>query len=489
MGISYGQLATQGTALHSGCTHPEVQALSKSWEKIRDADWGEDQVKSKVNYLPKSATQDRDDYAAYLSRAIWYNMTSKTIQALSGSLFKSKPQISGVPDSTLERFTKEGVSLHLTTKFAVTEILKTGRFGILVDKDSDGTGDAYAATYTAENILDWQTNANGGLTRLLLREIDFARDESNNLIHGFSSIYRLLTIDDGSYRVRVYKDAPTDGALPIIDVTPTIRGIALDHIPFQFIGAVNNAPNCDKPPILDIVNLNYSHYKSYADLENGRWFTANPIYTTTSASAADDDTGEYFIGSNMVWELGSGGEANILEFTGRGLTSLENSLTQKERQIESLGGRLMPNFDGAGRSTESINLEERSESTLLLNIADTMDEGFSIVLGWLSNWNSQSGNNISFTMNRDFISTRITARDLRITFQMYESGIIPLDAMHEYLVKADVIPKWMSLKQFKKLLKNKNQFVNAPDAIAHMHNYSNIEEFRAANTNTNQKAA
>jgi hypothetical protein len=58
-------------------------------------------------------------------------------------------------------------------------------------------------------------------------------------------------------------------------------------------------------PILDILTLNVSHYKTYAQLEHGRFYTANPIYYVSGAG--EEDT-EYHIGPSVVWEIGQRGK-------------------------------------------------------------------------------------------------------------------------------------------------------------------------------------
>src|SRR3546814_9517174 len=40
---------------------------------------------------------------------------------------------------------------------------------------------------------------------------------------------------------------------------PRIRGRALDYIPFWFVGATSLSPDIEKPPILDLVNVNWHH--------------------------------------------------------------------------------------------------------------------------------------------------------------------------------------------------------------------------------------
>ena len=164
--------------------HPDYQYWSPLWRMIRDAEIGEVEVKRKrEQYLKKLAGHDQAQYDSYLDRAVFFNMTSKTLNALYGTMFRRNPKITGMPkalDRISNKFSKDGMSLHLTSKTAAKEVLAVGRYGMLVDASPEGVGNAYVATYTAENILDWQLEEVNGewvYTRVVLREISYERNK------------------------------------------------------------------------------------------------------------------------------------------------------------------------------------------------------------------------------------------------------------------------------------------------------------------------
>lgn len=481
----------------SSVLHPDYQYWSPIWAMIRDAEIGEVEVKNKAHkYLPKLAGHDNDQYTSYLSRAVFYNMTAKTLNALYGTLYKRNPKVSSMPKAmnpVVRRFSKDGMSLHLAGKTAAKEVISLGRYGMLVDAAPDGRGDPYVACYTAENIIDWEMAEIEGVwqyVRVVLREISYDRDESLTLSpYQFHSRFRILalvpTADGWGYEQYIYEDKDLNGvpdysANPSRTAVPTVRGKRLDYIPFTMIGPFTNHPDVQKPPLLDIVTLNFSHYRSYAALEQGRFYTANPVYTVSSG-VADDEAGEYYVGPDMVWELGKEGKASILEFNGHGLRSLETALTQKEGQVASIGGRMMPGGStGAAESDNALRLKEQNEQTLLLNIADTLDEAFTTVLKWLADWKNVSKDRIdeiAFEVNRDFLLKDIGAREFRAIHQMYADGVIPVDVLYEFLRKAEVVPEWMDVTEFKNNLEDAKQFPNMVDVLARMKNFPDAKSF------------
>lgn len=470
--------------------HPDYVYWADKWRMIRDAELGEVEVKRQATkYLPKLQGHDAEQYSAYLHRAVFFNMTAKTLNALYGTMFRRNPKVA-LPKNLVrfsKKFSKDGMSLHLTAKTAAKEVLSVGRYGMLVDASPDGRGNAYVACYTTENILDWELEEIDGewkFVRVVLREVSYNREKTTTP-YQYTSRYRVLTLSavDGGhvYEQHVYEDRQLTGApdlngVPDEIVIPTVRGEVLNHIPFQIIGPFTNHPDVQKPPILDIVTLNFSHYHSYAQLEQGRFYTANPVYTVSYGGGGDGgDSPEYYVGPDVVWELGKEGRASILEFTGHGLNSLEKALSTKEAQIAAIGGRLMPGSgSGAAESDNSLKLKEQNEQTLLLNIADTMDEAFTNILRWWADWNNASGTvieKVAFEVNRDFLLKDIGAREFRAIHQMYSDGIIPVDVVFEYLRKAEVIPDWMDFEEFRAALEDSKQFPHMVDVLARMRGF------------------
>jgi len=506
--------------------HPEYEYWLPEWRKIRDALRGQKEIKQKSeSYLKRMKGMDDEDYEIYLDRALFYNMTAQTLNGMIGQVFRREPIVRNLPDkfkNAVRKFAKDGTSHIGLAKTSMGEQLSLARFGILVDAAASvqlESPSSYAVGYQTEDILDWTVEEVDGFyrpTRVLLRE--YVRDDSLSASNApsdtvsrrgagprvnvskaragmqpkrsytnfqYKVIYReLLLIPHPRHpqfeRVYVQRLYDTDPqSAPSSEVVPVIRGVPLPFIPFQFFGSRTNTADIEPPPLNDIVDINLSHYRTYAELEYGRTFTALPVYYAPGGN--DEGASAYHIGPNMVWEVPpDGSEPGILEYKGEGLKALEKALEQKEQQIASIGGRLMP---GASRSISESNnqtaLRESNEQSLLLNAIQACEEGFAEVIRWWLMFRDVpliETQGLRYEFNTQFLSTPIGARELRAMQLMYKEGIITDQIYYEFLKKAEVVPSSWTFEEYQKARKDPNSFVNNPDAQARQRGYSDRKQ-------------
>jgi hypothetical protein len=468
------------TTTYPAWAHPDVAYAETDWQLLRDAYEGERAIKQQAAvYLPQSSGMDDDQYELYLENATYYNMTARTVGALVGTIFKRNPVISNLPDKfddLVKAITKDNESLRTFSMRVAKEVIHMGRYGVLVDRPGAGMGKPYLVGYVTEAILDWTVEAGedgrNRLTEVVLMEIDEI-DRVQEQPRKFVPLFRVLRLVNGVYQQHIYR-SDDKGRIPDIYatsseiLTPTDRGSPLDFIPFMFFGSESNLPRYERSPIIDIARLNVSHYRSYAHLEHGRYYTGLPVFYISKAN--NEGAGEYTIGPSTVWEVASGEKAGLLEFNGNGLKFLENALSSKEAQAASLGGRLIGvDTRSVSESDNQVSMKNRNEQALLLNICIGMDEGMTKVLQWWARWQDTPADQvrqIEITFNKEFLLKEVAAREFRAIHAMHKDGLLPVEVFHDYLLRAEVIPDWMTVDDFKKLLDNMDSFPNNPDVDA-----------------------
>lgn len=500
--------------------HPEYRYYRSEWSKLRDVIAGQREVKNKrTTYLPLFKGMDADNYTAYLAAATFYNMTRQTLTGMVGQAFRKDPVIRGLPktfaDAVNVSFAKDGTGHIAFTKTVVGEQIALGRFGVLVDAPSAASVDPspYVVGYTAENITDWTVETIKGrdvLTRVVLRE--FAREPgiydnqamaadgrrvaaqiknspawrtlSGDFDNGYvyTTNYRelvLVPMPDGTrvYKQRIYSKGQQPNGGGYVEITPVIRGNPLGFIPFMFFGASSNIADVEQSPLLDIADLNISHYRTYAELEHGRKFTALPVYYCGGGQGEDAD--QYHVGPDVVWEVPEGVTPGILEFKGQGLGALERALSTKESQIAAIGGRLLPGGKQASESPGQTAMREANEQAVLLNVLAAAEVGMTIVVRWWMMFRDvpfAESANVFYEVNQDFISNPIGAREMRAVQLMYKDGILPIEVVFDFFQRAEVLPREMEIADFKKMLDNPTSFINNPDVQARQRGYTDRKQ-------------
>lgn len=467
--------------------HPEVVYYYEDWKLIRDAVAGSKEVKAEnTRYLPKMETMTDTEYLAYLDRATYYNFVGQTKNALVGTIFRRQPVFSDVPARISPDLDTIGITAETFDAFATvvcSELVAMGRVGVLIDLPEELTTQPkpYFTHYSAEHILDWDTvkgkDGRLRLVRVVLRE-QHLTDGTTSGERKYVARYRVLTLENGVYHQEVFS-SNTDHAdiSPEYSqgkITPMRAGETLSELPFVLFSQSMGSFSVEKPMLYEIAQLNISHYRSYAHLEQGRFFTGFPVYYAEIPQGSDGGM-DYELAPSRVWEVPAGTKPGLLEFFGRGLGHLETALDIKEQQAAALGGRIIGIRTGAtSESNNTEKMKQLNEHAMLLAVSKALDVGFTRLLrtwAWWSGIAKGPADKVKVEFNKDFLFSDIGSREFRAIHALYKDGIIPIDVVYQYLKKALVIPDWMDINEFKKLLDTMDSFPNQPNVEAMMEGF------------------
>jgi hypothetical protein len=412
--------------------HPCYLERKSQWERCRDAYEGQDAIKGKGRkYLPMLTKQKLTDYQAYKSRALFFSITAKTVSALVGMAMLRTPAISFPPE--MDSYFKEdqGIQFYEILATTLAETLLMGRVGILIDRPRIG-GKPVPRKYYTENILNWDDDEQGRLNWVVLQESvsEAGRDRYDKKQ---SVRYRLLEILNGVYTVSIYDQR---GELVEGPMVPTNSGQSMDYIPFFIVNPFGLSTAVEKPPMLEIVDINISHYCTSADLEHGRHFTALPTPVVSGASA----TTELYVGSQKAWVLPeSTAKASYLEFTGQGLGSLEKALEEKQGQLASLSAQLLDNSKRGSESPDTVRLRYASETASLAMVVRSVEALLMKVYSTIASMESLDPTSVRIVMNKEFLDSRMSAKDVLNLVQSYLDGGITEETLLYNLRRGDVI--------------------------------------------------
>lgn len=430
------------TDLHRCYTERQSQ-----WVRCRDAFEGADAVKAKKTaYLPRLANQKEDDYEAYVRRASWYGATARTVLGLTGSVMRKPPtyEVPEVLETHLEDVTQTNISLTAFASSLIQEILTVGRGGLLLDMpeiEVPGTPRPQWVKYCAEQITNWRTEMIEGVrtTTLVVLSEEYEEFSDDPFSYDCRTQYRVLRLIEKTYVVELWrKDAKEKDWSVFSTVVPKVRGAAIPYIPFVFVNPLNLEADAIKPPLMDLVDVNFSHYLNSADLEHGRHFTALPTPYVTGM--AKDKTGTLHIGSSTAWCIPQPeARVGMLEFTGQGLGAIEKGCETKERQMAVLGARMLEEQKMQTEASETHAIRRSGESSLLASIAETISVALTTVAKWHAAWvGVRQTDDLKVGINKDFFGLPLTSAEIAELVKSWQSGAISYETLYYNLEQGEV---------------------------------------------------
>lgn len=412
--------------------HPLYVAYEGQWTKCRDAFNGSDAIKAKgASYLPRLVDQPMDEYNAYKDRALFYSITSKTVESLVGLAMQKEP-ILKFPDQMTKYFKdNSGVEFYELLKGAYSETMLMGRLGVLIDRAIDG-GHAKPAPYASESILNWETDSNGLFTFVVLHESILQPEANDRYVKKYVNQYRVLEIIEGVYHQSIYDEKLQH----VKTFKPTNTGIEMDFIPFFVVTPSGISSVVDKSPMADIVEVNISHYRTSADLEHGRHFTGLPTPVVIGVDAST----VLKVGSMTAWIIPNHqGDAKYLEFTGEGLKSLEKALSEKQSQLASLSARLIDSSTRGSESPETVKLRYASENANLVSVSRSVEAFMNMIYKTIALMDGLDDKEVRIDLNKEFISKTLTSKEVKELVESYFEGGISKETLVFNLRKGGVL--------------------------------------------------
>lgn len=433
--------------------HPEYSKNLTKWQLMRDALAGE---VAKEKYVPKLSDQEAEEYSAYVGRAEFYNATARTQVALTGLLFAKPPKVE-LPETLktiAENVSLDDDTLEALAKNIANECLSVGRCGVLVDLPSVEKADyskleaerlnlrAYATLYKAENIINWKTTKINGsnVTSLVVLAETYAEPTDDEFVDKIKTRYRVLDLHEGYYRQRVFSETKAGNFEVVSEIYPSANGRKLEYLPFTFFNVNDLKTSVEKPPLLDLAKVNISHFRSEVDLEHGTHFTALPTPYVTGYQGETE--GKLKIGSTAVWAINSpDAKVGFLEFSGAGLSTLENRIAVKEKRMSILGARLLLDEKKTAEATETLQMRKSGENAVLTSVASTISEGIVSFLKDIAFFENIAGENLIYEINTDYNLTMIEPQLLAQIIAGIQSGDIPNEVLYDALLKGELMPE------------------------------------------------
>lgn len=438
----------------------EVQKEKPKWDLIRDCLDGQYAIKAAGDkYLPRPnpadiSVENKARFNAYVQRAVFYNVTKRTVDGLIGQVFLRDPITDVPPELEILEVDADGASVGMTqqAKRALRSVLGYGRAGIFVDypptdgattKEQQATGNVRPTItlYEPWDIINWRVTTVGArrlLSLLVLHETFTQEGVGDEFESTQEDQWRVLKLINGVYTVELYRS--TSGAFTKIVHTPQdSAGKTLSEIPFSFIGATNNDADIDGAPIYDMATLNIGHYRNSADYEEACYLTGQPTPWVSGVTESWVKNvfkgGKLQLGSRAAIPLPVNGMAGLLQASPN--TMPHEAMEAKERQMVALGAKLVETTKVQRTLGEAV-IEEASETSVLSTAAANVSKAYTDALKWAGQFVGNESDKIQFVLSTDYPSARMTPQDRQQLISEWQAQAISFSELRDQLRKAGI---------------------------------------------------
>lgn len=423
--------------------HEQYIEFYDQWETCRDFVAGAWRLRKhdtgngggENSYIEKlSPKQSSAEYRKYIKRALYDNVVRRMKNSLMGLVFAKEPIYKVDPAYIETDIDLMETPLNEFAEKVLDEVLTVGRCGVLVDRPPAKEGATvaeaeagnvrpYAVLYKAEDITNWET-----------ARISNRWKASRVVLCQAADRYLELYLDATSlYHAAVWVKPEKGDWKKESDIIPLVAGKAQTEIPFYFFGPYSGTPEVNESPILDIVEIACSRWRTSADLEHARFSCSLP--TPYFLGFTDEEASNLALGGlRGIVATSTEAKVGFLEYNGQGTEPLERAMQQKADMMARHGVDLLQDKADA-EATETVKMRIGVQTATLADMANSMSRIMEQMLSFMSRWGGGTGA-CEFELNTDYSAHGLSAQDLLALVQGVVSGTVSQTVLNERLRKA-----------------------------------------------------
>lgn len=437
---------------NSPAYHNEAHdAMEGAWDLMDHVCAGTLAIRSQGRvYLPMEPAEDVREYEQRLRRALFFNATERTLNALVGMVFRKEPKLSDdVPPPIVglwENIDNTGTHGAVFAKEAFASAMKYGHGLIYVDMPPPlGPGATladerlanrrpYWVFYEADQIVNWRYESINGQSVLTLLVLEEESTEPDGL-YGEEEVCRYRVLRPGSWQL--YREIESIGGK--VEYVLEAEGVTpLSVIPVAPIYARRTGNLTSKPFLLDLAMLNLTHYQKYSDYSTYLHIASRPVLWFRGRNQAKPLEP---IGPYTFFDVDQdNGHVDFAETTGAALSAARTDLEDLKTQMAILGLSLL-----AGPSpqpttaTEQLISKVQSDSDLATaarSLKDALEQCLLLTAVYLG---LPEGGSIELESMADGLF--LQPADLQAYSAMVANGQLSLETMWAVLERAGRLPE------------------------------------------------
>ena len=416
----------------------DVIAMMPDWSVMAAVTNGTNYLRDmSETYLPQEPREDDDAYQTRVDRSVLSPYTSRLIETAAGAILRKPIHVEGDPYwlDLIQNIDGLGSNINEYARRALVSSLTYGHSAILVD---------YPAAAGAMNLAEeramgrrpyfvhvdapqiWGWRKEPGTNRLLqVRIHDYDVRPLNEF--GEEQVEEMRVIYPGRY------DLYTLGQ-EIVEFTST-GGYSLDEIPLVPIYSNRRGLLISQPPLLDIANLNITHYQRQADLIHALHIAAMP---TLVLEGWDDTTGSATMGVNYAIAMQPGNKAYYVQADATSFDAQMAELESLASQMSTLGVTKLFGQKFVAESAEAKRIDQAQSNSVLSIISQELESALNQAFAFAAQYVGLEPPEI--TIDRDFDYYRLIGQDVAVLTQLNQAGKISDAMLLEVLRRGEVLP-------------------------------------------------
>lgn len=388
-------------------------------------------------------------YQDYLNRAVFYNVTRRTVSALVGQIFSKYPTYDLNELAYLEGdIDGSGESLVQQAKDTAIQCLLKGGGGLLADMPvNNGVTRASMASggirptishYERESIINWRVSKVGAvykLSLLVLSQSYIAEDDGYEQKIGEQLL--VLRLVDGLAESEILQKIDGNWVSQGINKLKDNKGKQLTEIPFYFYGAVNNDAEIDDSPVYDLAELNIAHFRNSADLEESLFISQPTLVVSglTEQWVNDVLDNGIAIGSRSGILLPQGGSAQLLQPDPN--DKIQVAMRHKEEQMKALGAKLVESQSGQAKTALQASQEASDETSTLTTIANNLSDAYTKAIRACGRYVGIATDGLFVTLNTQFNFAKLSPEQIDRLVGLWQNGLISFEEIRGQLVESE----------------------------------------------------
>jgi hypothetical protein len=416
----------------------EVIGMMPNWSVMAAVTNGTNYLRDmSETYLPQEPREDDEAYQTRVDRSVLSPYTSRLIETAAGAILRKPIHIEGDPYwlELAQNIDGLGSNINEYARRALVSSLTYGHSAILVD---------YPAATEARNLAEeramgrrpyfvhvdapqiWGWRKEPGTNRLLqVRIHDYDVRPLNEF--GEEQVEEMRVIYPGRY------DLYTLGQ-ELVEFTAT-GGYSLDEIPLVPIYSNRRGLLVSQPPLLDIANINITHYQRQADLIHALHIAAMP---TLVLEGWDDTTGSATMGVNYAIAMQPGNKAYYVQADATSFDAQMAELESLASQMSTLGVTKLFGQKFVAESAEAKRIDQAQSNSVLSIISQELESALNQAFAFAAQYVGMEPPEI--TIDRDFDYYRLIGQDVSVLAQLNQMGKISDAMLLEVLRRGEVLP-------------------------------------------------